>query len=93
MNSHKSPISRRHALSLSTHWFVSTAIVSLAVAPSQVRAKAAKSDFYYRDKEKDGKSCATCKLFAQLEPSRGTCAVVEGDVSPGGWCIAYSART
>jgi hypothetical protein len=30
--------------------------------------------------------CATCTLF---EPPRG-CKVVEGDVSPYGWCKAFA---
>jgi hypothetical protein len=30
--------------------------------------------------------CATCSLF--VEPR--SCKVVEGDVSPNGWCKAYA---
>jgi High potential iron-sulfur protein len=54
--------------------------------------KAAKGDFFYQDKPKDGKSCLTCRLFSPAEANKGTCAVVDGDVSPSGWCMAYSPK-
>jgi hypothetical protein len=55
-------------------------------------AKAAKSDFFYQDKPKDGKSCATCRMFNPADGTKGSCAVVEGDVNASGWCLAYSPR-
>ena len=93
MDAHRSDISRRRALSRGAHWVAGTAFLAMAAVPSHVRAKAAKADFNYQDKSKNGKSCATCRLFAPTESGRGTCAVVEGDVSPAGWCMAYSERS
>ena len=55
-------------------------------------AKAAKQDFAYQDKPKQGKSCSTCRLYAPSEGGVGICALVEGDISPNGWCMAYSPR-
>jgi anaerobic selenocysteine-containing dehydrogenase len=49
--------------------------------------KAAKSAFQYQDKPKDGKKCANCSLY--IPGAKGQCKVVEGDISPEGWCIAY----
>jgi len=39
----------------------------------------------YQDSPKDIRMCATCTLF---EPPK-SCKVVEGDVSPNGWCKAF----
>jgi hypothetical protein len=55
-------------------------------------AKADKRDFFYQDKPKDGKSCANCRMFSLAQGGVGMCAIVDGDVSPNGWCMAYSSR-
>ena len=39
----------------------------------------------YQDSPRDIRMCATCSLF---EPPK-SCKVVEGDVSPIGWCKVY----
>jgi hypothetical protein len=40
----------------------------------------------YQDTPKGISMCATCTLF---EPPK-SCKVVEGDVSPDGWCKAFA---
>jgi hypothetical protein len=45
-----------------------------------------KQEAEYQDSPKDIRMCATCTLF-ELPRS---CKVVEGDVSPNGWCKAYA---
>jgi hypothetical protein len=55
-------------------------------------AKADKRDFFYQGKPKDGKSCANCRMFSLTPDGLGLCAIVDGDVSPNGWCMAYSSR-
>jgi hypothetical protein len=40
----------------------------------------------YQDKPNGIYSCATCTLFDK--PS--SCKVVEGEVSPDGWCTAFA---
>ncbi len=49
------------------------------------QTKAAKSVVAYQDTPHEGQSCATC---LQFEPPSG-CKVVEGTVSPAGWCKIY----
>ena len=93
MNANQSEISRRQAIAVGTALVARTALGAMIVTPLRVGAKAAKADFYYQERAKDGKSCSTCRLFAPTESGRGTCAVVEGDVSSTGWCLAYSPRT
>jgi anaerobic selenocysteine-containing dehydrogenase len=51
------------------------------------QTKAAKAAFQYQDKPKDGKKCANCSLY--IPGAKGQCKVVEGDISPEAWCVAY----
>ena len=55
-------------------------------------AKASKRDFSCQDKPKDGMRCGDCRQFKPSASDTGTCAVVEGDVSASGWCMAYTPR-
>jgi High potential iron-sulfur protein len=52
---------------------------------AMAQTKAAKSVVAYQDTPHEGQSCATC---LQFEPPSG-CKVVEGTVSPAGWCKIY----
>jgi hypothetical protein len=70
-----------------------TFVVGPALATPSARAgKAAKEDFMYQDKPKGKASCASCRLFQADAPALGSCAIVDGPISPSGWCMAYSAR-
>jgi hypothetical protein len=55
-------------------------------------SKADKRDFFYQEKPKDGKSCENCRMFSLSTGGTGLCAIVDGNVSPKGWCMAYSPR-
>lgn len=50
--------------------------------------KAKKSAMKYQDKPKDGKRCNDCVQFI----SPGTCKVVEGSISPNGWCMVFQPK-
>ncbi len=43
----------------------------------------------YQDTPKDGHECAKCTHFVA---SNNTCKVVEGNVSPTGWCVLWAAK-
>ena len=88
-------VSRRAAIALAGRMLTSVPVVAAVtvVTPPARAVKAAKSDFFYQPKPKDGKSCASCRLFTSSAPDEGTCAIVEGDVVPNGWCMAYSPQT
>jgi hypothetical protein len=68
--------------------FVGAAAGLVAAAPSPARAqqKMTKQEAEYQDSPRDIRMCATCTLF---EPPKA-CKVVEGDVSPNGWCKAFA---
>jgi High potential iron-sulfur protein len=48
--------------------------------------KMSKQQAEYQDSPKGIQMCATCTLFD--EPH--ACKIVEGDISPNGWCKAYA---
>jgi hypothetical protein len=63
--------------------------IGMATAPAGTRAagdKLSKQQAEYQDSPKGIQMFATCTLF---EAPR-SCKVVEGDVSPNGWCKAYA---
>jgi High potential iron-sulfur protein len=72
----------------------------LAAAPWLARlafaqAKASKEAMKYQDQPKDGQRCDTCMQFVPgAKPgAQGTCKVVDGPISPSGWCIAYVKKS
>jgi hypothetical protein len=80
-------VSRRRFLRASSMFVV--AVPAAVVAPCARANKADKSDVSYRDKPgANGKRCGGCASFVAPR----ACRVVDGDVSPDGWCIAYSER-
>jgi hypothetical protein len=48
--------------------------------------KMSKKQAEYQDSPRGIAMCATCTLFVAPH----SCTVVEGDVSPNGWCKAYA---
>jgi len=76
-------------------WFLLRSTLMAAALPMAAATcpahanKADKTDLAYRDKPAaNGKRCSSCASFVA---PRG-CRVVDGDVSPDGWCIAYSEK-
>jgi hypothetical protein len=62
------------------------AFLATVVGTTHTRASAqqqmSKAEAEYQDRPKNGLACAACTLFRP--PS--SCQVVEGDISPSGWC-------
>jgi hypothetical protein len=79
-------------MSIGRRRLLSGAMAGLAAGFAGVRAaraeneKMSKQQAEYQDSPKDIRMCATCSLF---EPPK-SCKVVEGDVSPSGWCKAFA---
>lgn len=70
------------------------AVVGLArsgMAQTKVPQKIAQ----YQDKPKGNQKCDLCKYFiAGSSPTAaGTCQLVEGSISPNGWCALFAAKT
>ena len=84
---------RRRGLAWGGQLLIGVAVASVVGKPQTAHAaKVDKRDFFYQDKPKEGKSCSACRLYSPTDLGKGQCSVVEGDVSPNGWCMAYSPR-
>ncbi|HZY98003.1 MAG TPA: high-potential iron-sulfur protein [Candidatus Baltobacteraceae bacterium] len=58
-------------------------------------AKSSKAAMHYQDSPNNGTQCSGCKFFTPGSDANasGSCAIVDGDISPHGYCIAYSAKS
>lgn len=59
------------------------------VQPAYAQGKAAKDAVKYQDSPKDGQMCSACLYFQ----APGSCAVVDGPISPNGWCSLYNKKS
>ena len=68
---------------------------AVALRPARAQAKAPKAAMKYQDHPKDGAECSTCLQWipGKTPTAMGTCKVVEGPISPKGWCLAYVKKT
>jgi len=58
------------------------------VSPARASNKAAQKVVQYQPIPKAGQRCAICKNF-QLPAS---CTLVDGPISPAGWCMLYQIK-
>jgi hypothetical protein len=79
-----SGVSRRKLMAAAAG--ATSAMVLAPIAQAAAREKMTKQQAQYQDSPKDIMMCATCTLF---EPPQ-SCKIVEGDVSPSGWCKAFA---
>ena len=63
-----------------------------AFAGKAFAAKSTKAASNYQDKPNGDKKCSNCNLFVpgKTPAADGTCQVVEGSISPEGYCTLYS---
>jgi len=69
-----------------------------ALAIAAVRADASKvsqASVHYQSTPNGGKQCSGCKFFiaGSNASSSGTCQLVEGSISPNGYCDSFSAKS
>ena len=57
--------------------------------PKPAPKKHSKEKVGYRDEPYEGRSCAKCVLYQ----GHGECVIVEGEVSPEGWCVHWTPAT
>jgi hypothetical protein len=57
--------------------------------PKATLKKRSKEAVGYRDEPYAGRSCAKCVLYS----GHGECVLVEGEVSPNGWCLQWTPAT
>ncbi|MCG6952320.1 MAG: high-potential iron-sulfur protein [Betaproteobacteria bacterium] len=62
-----------------------------ALPGARAQGKASKAAMKYQDHPKGDAECSKCLQWipGKTPTAMGTCKVVEGEISPKGWCIAY----
>ena len=66
-----------------------------AARPAIAQAKATKQAMQYQEEPKNGQKCDDCLQFipGTKQGASGTCKVVDGPISPNGWCAAYVKKS
>ena len=67
----------------------------LAAETTAVQAKGSQAQFKYQKTPNGNKMCSNCTFFipGKTADANGTCKIVDGDIAPKGYCIAYSAKS
>ncbi|MGE5616807.1 MAG: high-potential iron-sulfur protein, partial [Bacillota bacterium] len=64
------------------------AAFAIGVIPLAHAQKASKEAMKYQDKPNNGQTCDKCQFFQAPK----SCSIVDGDISPKGWCTAFTAK-
>jgi High potential iron-sulfur protein len=81
--------------------FVANAVMLPALAglllaeTTNAEAKGSKAQFKYQNTPNNGHKCSMCTFFVpgSSPAASGTCKVVDGSISPNGWCTAFSKKS
>jgi hypothetical protein len=84
-------------------------LAKLAIAPiaigalaslqleAEAASKSAKSAVQYVDKSPNGKLCSQCRFYLPAKmmkkTMKGNCQIVAGPIAPGGYCVAFAAKS
>ncbi len=68
---------------------------SLILGRQAQAGKASKAAMQYQDQPKNGQQCNGCSQYVEgsTASAMGTCKIVEGEISPQGWCVAYAPKS
>jgi hypothetical protein len=69
-------------------FIAASAAAAVFARDAAAQAKVSKAAVKYQDGPKDGQRCSACLHFL----SGNQCKIVEGEISPDGWCMAYSPK-
>jgi hypothetical protein len=71
------------------------ALAGLTLAATETaQAKGSKSQFKYQGTPNNGHKCSGCSFYIPGSSSKanGTCKIVDGSISPNGWCTAFAPK-
>lgn len=80
--------SRRRVLQGGLTALAAGALATTVVRSAQADEKLAQNLVQYQETPKDGAKCADCVNFV----APNGCKIVEGNISPNGWCVAYAPK-
>ncbi len=74
---------------------IAGATVASSFAGKAQAAKSTKAAMQYQDKPKGDQQCSGCSFFVpgKKPQAQGTCQIVEGSISPQGWCTAFAKKS
>jgi hypothetical protein len=81
-------VSRRELLT-GTVLILSTAAAAMVVSPAAAAWKMSQDSAKYQGAPKGNQRCDGCVNFQQPQ----ACKLVEGDISPSGWCQYFASKT
>jgi hypothetical protein len=79
-------MSRRALLGSTTA--LAVALVLAGTGTGRAQAKMPKQTAQYQDSPNGDQKCEGCRFFIE----GGSCRLVEGEISPNGWCRLYRAK-
>lgn len=85
MSQNRRNISRRKFLKLGGGAAVLLPLALIATDRAVAQGKASKEAVQYQESPKNGQKCGDCQFFT----SPDACQVVEGKISPNGWCSLF----
>ena len=62
-------------------------VTGATIFEARAQQKMSQGEAKYQDSPKDVHMCVTCAFFE----APNSCDVVEGDISPAGWCQAFAS--
>lgn len=94
MDTKKQSITRRSFLKGTALLATIAVTPALVMSEEAAAAKLAKPAMQYQDTPKGTQDCVKCIQFVPGKTAKadGTCKVVEGSISPKGWCVAYAPK-
>jgi len=71
---------------------LAAAVTGVAVADA---SKAPQAQMHYQPTPSGNMHCAICKFFipGKDASSNGSCQIVDGSISPNGYCMAYTPKS
>lgn len=71
-------------------FFKNVAFLGLvSFSTTKLYAKGSKKQFKYQETPKNGEACKDCMHFL---PKTNECNIIEGSISPEGWCTLYHKK-
>lgn len=69
--------------------------VAVGGAAAADASKAPQAQMHYQSTPSGNMHCAICKFFiaGKDASSNGSCQIVDGSISPNGYCMAYSPKS
>jgi len=79
--------SRRDFMTSSVLALATVALTSCMAVPAAFGMKISKREAMYQDRPNGSQKCSRCRHFVD-----GQCSIVQGTISPNGWCKHFAAK-